>query len=832
MTQEFEEYYDLIEQLKPVIHEPDFNQILASVASHLPKNKRFILKMELFRLAKSCQRLIDLRGLVDAKCSPYEYDGITHFLDDVAVEVFERQIRSFGHFTIGVYEAVNNTENNFRVMHQKAVEQKDDDKTDDDAEAAEATPLYPAQIITFSSGLQRTEERMNFAVNVELLTELNETIAATTIDMSLTGLKVKVNNRHLFKLADTIHVNFRGLNTNNSLQRNEGIIYQIIEIEHSRKEQRIALRRPKDSPAKTKFDDFLQRFIHGNKRRYKVNMDNTVESILSKGYEQYYIPHFTSLPIFLNEQHQAQYILTNDSNRSLLHYWSNESDELCIERLFKRERMASLLQHNITETYVYSFIRQHKEKTYFYSATLDELNKDSDLKHLFFAYGSRRASWRVFKLQLSKIDPQQCHIPSSLPDTLGSNIKKLNAPPPPRLMSRLMPLQHIALLTDITQKWNTVSYQLFALDKSQLPRLKQFINLPDPTLPKVSLHRFKYQNLRRQMRFKLRTKVVVSLDDVEIEGITEDISVGGVKIELSRPYTGGTFDDVDLSFPQLQRVSKNYQLKRLPYEVRNISKDNNVLHLQAFMDDRDKISQLFFEQLIKANRSKLQSDQDEEAIPGLGEALRNLYSNNILNIGIFLKKDGVSYKPDCVAIPKQSHSILPLLRHNAEANKLNLYPLYQGQEPPYLQQQLRSLKNNSPPTQAELLIAYNADIEESHLAIKVKFVDQFNNDKLRQDFIRKAMGGGVFIAIKIFLSRTGRPDIDVVRAEMQYVGQYAIHKAKSLEEQLWNVTGVGDLLDVTDEVLTRYQFNQQHIANNRAALQAISNKLPALAPTY
>ncbi|MGY0581190.1 MAG: hypothetical protein ACW7DV_03835, partial [Paraglaciecola chathamensis] len=68
MNQDFEQYHDIIEQLKPMINEPEFGQILTQVAGSVPKQKRFLLKMELKRLARPCTRLIDLRGYVDGKC--------------------------------------------------------------------------------------------------------------------------------------------------------------------------------------------------------------------------------------------------------------------------------------------------------------------------------------------------------------------------------------------------------------------------------------------------------------------------------------------------------------------------------------------------------------------------------------------------------------------------------------------------------------------------------------------------------------------------------------------------------------------------------------------
>jgi hypothetical protein len=93
MSQDLEEYHDIIEELKPMINEPEFNQVLNQVASAISKQKRFLLKMELMRLARPCIRLIDLRGLVDGKCRLYEHQGKEHSLDELAIETFERQVR-------------------------------------------------------------------------------------------------------------------------------------------------------------------------------------------------------------------------------------------------------------------------------------------------------------------------------------------------------------------------------------------------------------------------------------------------------------------------------------------------------------------------------------------------------------------------------------------------------------------------------------------------------------------------------------------------------------------------------------------------------------------
>lgn len=807
MTQEFEQYQELIEQLKPVVNEPDFNQTLSTIASHVSKPKRFLIKMELKRQAKPCVQIIDLRGLVDGRCSPYEYGELTHFLDQIAIDVFERQVRAFGEYTVGVYEAVNNTENNFRVMHQQELLARSKSPASSDTEP-ESDSLYPARLINFANYRQRHEERMNFVVNIEIFNQLNEAIPANTIDISINGLKVKLRKDRLFKPHEQLTIQFRGLGTDNTLDKNEGVSYEVINVEQGSEEQRLTLCRTHQRVT-PKFDAFLERFIQGNKRRYKVNMDNTIDAIQAKGYEQYYIPQFNSLPMFIEEnqgQLQPRYVLTNDFNKDSLHYWTDETGQLRIEHLVTSQRLQQLAEREQKETYLYVFSRLNNQKTFFYSATPEQLESHPQLKPVFLGYGSRKASWRVFKLQLLDMQPEQAHIPLSLPDSLSNNVKKQNNQPSARLMSRLIKLKYIALLTDLTDDWNTIPYQKNKLNKTALPGIKPFAHSRAAVAEPVTLHRFKYQNLRTQERFQLRSKVIINFRDLQLEGLTEDISCNGIKVELNKAFPGRIFDDVTISFPQLQKMSPKFVLKGLLYEVKNISSDGNVLNLNVVDNSLPHNAQLFFDQLIKANKNKLKTYRDDEVIPGIGEALRNIYSANIPNIAFYMRKEGVNYTPDAIAKPPAEHPLLPLLDYQAELGTLNLYPLFATNIPNFIPQTLKKLSNHSKPVMRELFIAFNPLATDHKQAIKVKFVDQFEQDALRREFIAQAIGGGQFFAVKVFIARTGRPDTAMIRTEMNYVGIYAMHKAKQLEEQLWNVTGVGNLIDITEEVLLRYGF--------------------------
>jgi len=78
-------------------------------------------------------------------------------------------------------------------------------------------------------------------------------------------------------------------------------------------------------------------------------------------------------------------------------------------------------------------------------------------------------------------------------------------------------------------------------------------------------------------------------------------------------------------------------------------------------------------------------------------------------------------------------------------------------------------------------------------------------------FLKKGLKSELLFIMRVYISRTGRPDTDYLANELKYVSQYALHKAKDLEEALWSVAGVGDMVDITDETLSHLDLSTELI---------------------
>ena len=54
----------------------------------------------------------------------------------------------------------------------------------------------------------------------------------------------------------------------------------------------------------------------------------------------------------------------------------------------------------------------------------------------------------------------------------------------------------------------------------------------------------------------------------------------------------------------------------------------------------------------------------------------------------------------------------------------------------------------------------------------------------------------------------------MLQSEINYIGVYAIHRAKELEERLWSISACVHAVDITDQVLLRFGFDEHRIAEN------------------
>lgn len=811
MTKDFSKYSNFIQQFRGVVLTNTFEVEFNKATKALPASERFLLKMELKRLAQPCTRLIDLRGHVDGECVLYEDEHRTHYLDDVAIQVFEESMSSYGHYCFGVYEATQNTDNNFKVIYQKesALIQP---KVVEAAKQVEKLQ-YPATRYQFGPYVNRSEERMNFAISLELFLEDDKKLLCTSSDLSVNGCKFRLAKGNTLQVGQEVLIRFVGLEHEMSFYNKEGYRYIVCNVHVSEGNQSVGVKRIYDNEESDIFKDFLLQYIQTNKRKYRLNLDNTIKALQARIFEQYLIPNINELPVFfshVNTKHIPKYALTTDNNRNTFEYWLNEKKESTLHCLFTPDRIRRLLKdkHVNHSIIIYSFVHHHQNQCFFYTADDTQFEGDKAFMKEFLAFAVKKTSFAVFQLSLIKVNPEDAYSPITIPDGANIEDKPLNEAFSAEVVDIIDNIKIMGVVTDLTTPALLSEYQeITSNNQIDFSRLKKFghkrIKLPFS----VEATGITYSNDREEPRFTYQTPVTLISQKTPQEGISTNFSISGLKVELLKRSELNPGDIVYLTFPKLQKITKTFELTKLPYEVVRISKARTTLNLKVHVQNHRHIGRAFFKLLIEKNKNKLTSDEYMMMTQGLLPALRNVYSGSILSSTLFVQSSGSRYKFDTLVSRDNDSVLMKTLNELSEDKKqFNLYPLLKNNiSIDVITYQLKQQHVTDTPYSDILFIAIDSTKRNIDKAVNTRLIQDFDSYDEKQSFIKDALKKGQFFCVQIKLSRVGEANIEHLNPELSYISAYAIHRGKQLEKDIYSVAGIVQLYDITQQMLVKYK---------------------------
>ncbi|GAA6206039.1 PilZ domain-containing protein [Thalassotalea sp. SU-HH00458] len=814
MTNNFSKYQTIIDDFRGKVLSKDFEAEFSHVTKNIPKTERFLLKMELKRLANPCTRLIDLRGHVDGECRAFEHEGRTHYLDDIAIRVFEESFADYQGYTFGVYEAVMNTENNFRVIYQNEKNQiKTPNVTVKPAKVFEKSQ-YPAQLFSFGPYFNRSEERMNFAIALQVHFSDDKMVEGTCSDISVNGCKFRFNSVENIKIRQLITIRFSGLEGEFQFDKKEKFTYEVRNIQIIEGLQLVGVSRVYTSPEeKDGFKQFLKGYIQGNKRRYKINLDNTIKALQSRSFEQFALPKSNELPIFIEDVQgklAPRFALTCHNNQNIFQYWQDEKRQSTLSYLvtpdrFLRIKKAAMLGKSVL---VYSFIHVSQGKMYFYTADNVQLDEDADFMRQYLGFAASKESFAITQLNYLALNSEYADSPLTLSNTIAKKDEYLNIPASDDVKESLSRLTAIITATNITNKEIHAFYQALPFDNINTNKLKNFGHKRLVESVNVDDVGINYNNQRQEPRFVYKTAIVVDADGVISQGISQDFSTSGLKIALDKSSLLKRGDVVNITFPQLQKITSSFDLQSLPYEVMRVNTSKTIINLRVFVEKHQHIGRAFFKALIQKNREKLTPDEYAMLSPGLAKALRNIYSASLQTVALMIQTSGSRYKIEAVTTNNKNSRILSYCKQLSDRNHhYNLYPLLSNMQATSLMNTtLKKLQAGDRPVSDILYIAINPENEMVDKAVTTKLDEELQTDKLKKIFIKNALKRGEFFCIKVVVSRTDDPDMQYLNPELSYISSYAIHRGKQLEQEIWSVAGVVQVFDITQEAMMRFHL--------------------------
>lgn len=383
-------------------------------------------------------------------------------------------------------------------------------------------------------------------------------------------------------------------------------------------------------------------------------------------------------------------------------------------------------------------------------------------------------------------------------------------------MAKLKNLKYVIHITDISSELGQQCYSAIKIDRDAVKNLKVFAHARNRAPATIKAFRYKYEENRIENRYLLRSNVEVTQGNTQITGVTEDISTNGVRIELNTPFTGAIDNRVNVNFTKLQSMTTKFNVSSLKYRVVHLSADYSVLHLRCIAGDDGLPARSFFDELIKQNRSRLKTYPEEE-YPGIGHALRCINAKSITEPSFIVQKKQGTHIPYACVCPEISNPISTIASFLTKPGEVDLEFLFQEEDKgeSFIDSAFKKAKAENCSVNAELFIAFNPNQTDKNRVLTVNWSHMFASHKVRKSFIDNALQQGQFLALRVSMAHTHRPDMAMLQLEMSYVSMYALHRAKLLEENLWSIVGGVHMFDITDETMGRYQFSRATIKNNR-----------------
>ncbi|MFB9143768.1 PilZ domain-containing protein [Vibrio artabrorum] len=776
------EILSVAERLIPAYHAEDFEFLLSQMTEGESPSLKLLVKMELNRIMAPCTKSIDLRGRIDNECHQFTLDGRKHWLDDIALNAYQRGTKKFKGYTEGAWEMVMTP----RTQPLRNIVNTASKNT---PEITDANSPYEAEAINLGYDLKRKENRLKISSQVEMTTSKGQDLHGVTIDISPSGAKFKVPSTFRYSLGEIISVKFTELvEKSRENDVDKAIDYRILGIDESYENDAVKFLRT----IKVSDTNVVARLINeslnsSSKKTSHENQDRIMRT-RTRGIEHTYLKHTCNLPLFFNGSELKLALLT-DNNHPLWQYWHDERNQQALGTLFNEKRMNLLAKPGVkgTSNVIYSFTHEHQNKTLFYSMMLPEASREQ--RQLFWHIGGKRKSWKAFKFSVFELSGDERQALA-----LHSEMLKQSSEP----------LTHCCILQEIGDHESAADYLLSEKPRIPSSELNQFRH-SRAVIGNIQSLYFDAQTRRKEPRYQFKSPLqLTSQNDVTVDGYTLDISKRGLSIALEQPMVFKIDDPVSVNFNELQLYDRSLPLSTVPYRVIRVSPNGRNVQLAITENAKTMRTISFLKGLIDQNQNKLIKKKEILPTHSLLESLHNILLSKMVSTPIFIDKPSSTLRCKIIGVnfPLNKHlALLAKLGHN---QKFSLEPIFKGHSNSLLAEPLKKIAGAKPKHHDVYIAA--VQFGDKIQSVHTKLVKEFTSTKERILFIKKAQQLGDIYVLRVTTAPIFNPLTSLFQSDLEELSRISMHKAKKLESEVTAFVGYGELDDITDEVLIRLEL--------------------------
>ncbi|SEF74649.1 PilZ domain-containing protein [Vibrio hangzhouensis] len=776
------EILSIAERLISAYHAEDFDLVLNQVTEGESPSTKLLVKMELNRLMAPCHKRIDLRGRVTTDCHEYQLNGLAHWLDDRAFDVYHKLTKKFGGYTEGVWESLVNR----RTISSLGNEQRHAHQDD----LSDPKSPYAADAINLGYDLKRKENRLKLESQVSIELENGDTITGMSVDLSSSGGKFKVPGTFDYDLGQIISVHFDELAQSTQIKEiTEPIEYRVLGVDGIHGVSPVKYLRTLRLTRTNAVELVVEKLLNTESKKLRHDNQDRITRARTRGFEHTYLKHACNLPLFFSGNELKVALLT-ENNQDIWHYWHDERNQQSLGALFSEQRMELLVKAGIKgcSNVLYTFTHDHQGMKLFYSMMMPEADRQE--RQLFWHIGARRKSWKAFRLSVFELSDEDV-------DSISSNYSDL--------VASSEKLTHFGILQEISDASSACDY-LFT---------------EKPRLPTSELHRFRHprritsqprglyfdaQSRRKEPRYQFSSPLFVQCDESTIiRGKTIDLSKRGASVELSEPLPLHSGATVHVDYLELKRYNDRLPLNRVPYEVVRLSQDRKTVHLSILESGKTIKTIAFFNGIIDNNQDKLIVKQELLPSPALLESLHNVLLAKMVSTPIYIDKRGTSVKSRNIGVNFPLAGYLQFFERIGHNQKIALEPIFKGRSNTLIAEPMKK-KPGAKPVYHELYIGV-LKLGERIQSIHSKLREDFESTQSRIKFIKDALSMGELYVLRVSSGPVYDALTTLMKKDINELLSLSLSHARNLENEMTSICGYCELIDITEEVLIRLELN-------------------------
>jgi|GEM_PF-596728 len=739
------------------------------------RNEAFLRQLEIHRLNKPCNRIIDLRGKVAGECQAYTFGGRIHYLDDRAYLLAKQLLDRFkGRYTTGVYESL--------LKALKMLDQQPKNGTlDINKDILHQDPVQP-QYIPFDQILQRKEQRIVYASPLDIMIA-DVLYHGSTIDITSSAIRITLRRAHTIEQGDQVSFTFSGLNNleqGNVTNLLSNITYKVVQIDHDNKyTYAILVRNRNDNAAVTNwFDEWSQKY----ENTANIDLDDSILNLASRYYSRLFTRSLNTPLLWLSH--------TNDPE-PIKAFQLMRGSEKVLELLNNGGNKADLSLLPINQVMLNGI--GYLAIIFKVNNTLKSIavpRSDPDLISKALNWHRRQQQSHVLLLQPAK----QLFNPAFFGDEL-TFITDKDPAYCNLLSSRLSTITQTISIIDLSSVClNITSHATFSEDE-----LNQFniINTVQDQLPLPTS--FKHYIQRAHQRFFVSTPVIAHIGEQVFSVSTIDLSRDGLSLHIPNKINIPQDARLTIDFIRWQNQTNKHDLTGISYLVKNKSvstEGQTRVGLQRLSHLSPVNINQFFESVIERNKDKLVINNRDLIADKEMSIYRQLLPATISTIPLFFGLDSNH---------KRILQAIATTQFNQAVQYNSLWRALAKMTVP-LSEIIKAQSSRDNNSASFGLYCYQNKSKNDDWLINTDF--DFSYSAGKDLFISRAMANEHYLFFQCSLmpiQLNALDNEDDLNAQLHSLRNQTPHKVKQVRDILYSLFGIGNLIDVTDIVEAAYK---------------------------